>query len=160
PPLVTYRNPSVLSIAIIWEPLPEPLLTVAGFNGVSTAPEPIEYCRMFPSLKFAAYRKVLLVGIAIPSGPLLERAGTDPTRVTLAVVVLRVNSEILPSLKLVTNRKSALPAVAVAVAVLDDDAAGKIDLPQETEFAIAAIRKTGGRKARILKAQNRLVTNF
>src|SRR5262249_59648981 len=102
-------------IAIISGPLAD--RSLRGQIEVSAAFEWVEYSRMVLSTKFVAYRKLLSGVSAIPLGPCFDPAGTVPTRVRLPVVVLRVNSEMVPELKLVANARLEVLAVPVGVAV-------------------------------------------
>src|SRR5215469_15645620 len=115
PKLVTHRNVPAEFIAIISGPLPDPSLTVP--IGASVPFEWIEYSRMVLSTKFVAYRKPLLGVIAIPLGPCFDPAATVPIRVRLPVLLLRVNSEMVPELKFVTNASVEGLADAVGVFV-------------------------------------------
>jgi hypothetical protein len=167
--LVTHRNVPVEFIAIISGPLPDPSLTLPIETSVPF--EWIEYSRMVSSTKFVAYRKLLLGVIAIPLGPCFDPAATAPTRVRPPVVVLRVNSEMVPELKLVTNARveglavpvgvavGAVP-VGVAVGVLLAVTVGKIEPPHATMPTVPARSSKGGKIAKIFSAVESLDNNF
>ena len=171
PKLVTHRNVPAGFIAIISGPLPDPSLTVPIETSVPL--EWIEYSRMVSSTKFVAYRKLLLGVIAIPLGPCFDPAATASTRVRLPVVVLRVNSEMVPELKLVTNARVAGLAVPVGVAVgavpvgvdvgvlvLVAVTVGKIEPPHATMPTVPARSSKGGKIAKIFSAVESLDNNF
>jgi hypothetical protein len=89
------------------------------------------------------------------------------------VVVLRVNSEMVPELKLVTNARVeglAVPLgvavgvvavpVAVAVGVLVAVTVGKIEPPHATMPTVPARSSKGGKTVKIFSAVESLDNNF
>jgi hypothetical protein len=91
----------------------------------------------------------------------LDPAATVPTRVRLPVVVLRVNSEMVPELKLVANAKVeglAVP-VGVDVGVLVAVTVGKIEPPHATIPTVPARSSKGGKIAKIFSAVESLDNN-
>jgi hypothetical protein len=93
----------------------------------------------------------------------LDPAATVPTRVRVPVVVLRVNSEMVPELKLVANARAveglAVP-VGVAVGVLVAVTVGKIEPPHATMPTVPARSSKGGKIAKIFSAVESLDNNF
>jgi hypothetical protein len=78
------------------------------------------------------------------------------------VVVLRVNSEMVPELKLVANARVeglAVP-VGVDVGVLVAVTVGKIEPPQATIPTVPARSSKGGKIAKIFSAVESLDNNF
>jgi hypothetical protein len=112
----------------------------------------------------------LLGVIAIPLGPCFDPAATVLTRVRPPVVVLRVNPEMVPELKLVTNARVeglAVPVgvavglvVAVAVGVVVAVTVGKIEPPHATMPTVPARSSKGGKIAKIFSAVESLDNNF
>ena len=169
--MVTQRNVPAGFIAIISGPLADPSLTAPIETSVPF--EWIEYSRMVLSTKFVAYRKLLLGVIAIPLGPCFDPAATASTRVRPPEVVLRVNAEMVPELKLLANARVAglavpvgvavaEPAVpvGVAVAVLVAVTVGKIEPPHATMPTVPARSSKGGKIAKIFSAVESLDNNF
>src|SRR3984957_13564375 len=100
---------------------------------------------------FATYRKLPLLGDATkPLGPCFAPAFTCPLSFSTPVVVLRVNDDTMPSLKLVTNASAPVPAVEVAVGVaepplpLPDGVMSPLLLVHDTVLSIAAMITTAG----------------
>ena len=166
PKLVTHRNVPAGFIAIISGPLPDPSLTEPIEASVPL--EWIENSRMVSSTKFVAYRKLLLGVIAIPLGPGFDPAATASTRVRPPVVVLRVNPEMVPELKLLANAMVAGLAVPVGVAVevlvavevFVAVTVGKIEPPHATMPTVPARSRKGGKNAKIFRAVQSLDNKF
>ena len=110
----------------------------------------------------------------------MDPAATVATRFRLPVVVLRVNSEMVPELKLVANARVdglavpvgvdglAVPVgvgelavpVGVGVGVLVAVTVGKIEPPHATMPTVPARSSNGGKIAKILSAVESLDNNF